>query len=33
MSEIIGRCMVSMELFGVQAPDSGNMELLAHGAD
>ncbi|MCV7029322.1 acyl-CoA dehydrogenase family protein, partial [Mycobacterium sherrisii] len=32
MSEIIGRCMVSMELFGVQAPDSGNMELLAHGA-
>jgi alkylation response protein AidB-like acyl-CoA dehydrogenase len=23
--------MVSMELFGVQAPDSGNMELLAHG--
>ncbi len=34
MSEIIGRCMISMELFGVQAPpDSGNMELLAHGAD
>jgi alkylation response protein AidB-like acyl-CoA dehydrogenase len=33
MSEIIGRCMMSMELFGVQAPDSGNMELLAHGAD
>jgi alkylation response protein AidB-like acyl-CoA dehydrogenase len=32
MSEIIGRCMISMELFGVQAPDSGNIELLAHGA-
>jgi alkylation response protein AidB-like acyl-CoA dehydrogenase len=33
MSEIIGRCMISMTIFGVQAPDSGNMELLAHGAD
>jgi acyl-CoA dehydrogenase len=33
MSEQIGRCMVSMTVFGVQAPDSGNMELLAHGAD
>src|SRR3954449_6165901 len=32
MSEIIGRCMISMTVFGVQAPDSGNMELLAHGA-
>ncbi|MBX6391085.1 MAG: acyl-CoA dehydrogenase family protein [Frankia sp.] len=32
MSEIIGRSMVSMTIFGVQAPDSGNMELLAHGA-
>ncbi len=32
MSEIIGRCMYSMAIFGVQAPDSGNMELLAHGA-
>ena len=32
MSEIIGRCMFSMAIFGVQAPDSGNMELLAHGA-
>jgi acyl-CoA dehydrogenase len=32
MSELIGRCMYSMEIFGVQAPDSGNMELLAHGA-
>ncbi|MCW2546357.1 MAG: acyl-CoA dehydrogenase, partial [Mycobacterium sp.] len=32
MSEIIGRCMYSMIIFGVQAPDSGNMELLAHGA-
>src|SRR3954467_13327246 len=33
MSEIIGRCMISMTVFGVQAPDSGNMELLAHGAN
>jgi acyl-CoA dehydrogenase len=33
MSEIIGRSMVSMTIFGVQAPDSGNMELLAHGAN
>jgi alkylation response protein AidB-like acyl-CoA dehydrogenase len=32
MSEQIGRCMFSMGIFGVQAPDSGNMELLAHGA-
>jgi acyl-CoA dehydrogenase len=32
MSEIIGRCMMSMTIFGVQAPDTGNMELLAHGA-
>ena len=32
MSETIGRCMMSMGIFGVQAPDSGNMELLAHGA-
>lgn len=32
IAEIIGRCMFSMEIFGVQAPDSGNMELLAHGA-
>ena len=32
MSEIIGRSMVSMVVFGVQAPDSGNMELMAHGA-
>lgn len=31
IAEIIGRCMFSMEIFGVQAPDSGNMELLAHG--
>jgi alkylation response protein AidB-like acyl-CoA dehydrogenase len=31
MSEVIGRCMMSMGVFGVQAPDSGNMELLAHG--
>ena len=33
MSELIGRCMISMTIFGVQAPDSGNMELLAHGAN
>ena len=32
MSELIGRSMFSMTIFGVQAPDSGNMELLAHGA-
>ncbi|MGO4446877.1 acyl-CoA dehydrogenase family protein [Mycobacterium sp. 2YAF39] len=32
MSEIIGRSMLSMVIFGVQAPDSGNMELMAHGA-
>ena len=32
MSEQIGRSMWSMIVFGVQAPDSGNMELLAHGA-
>jgi len=25
MSEVIGRCMISMTVFGVQAPDSGNM--------
>ena len=31
MSELIGRSMYSMTIFGVQAPDSGNMELLAHG--
>ena len=33
MSEQIGRSMWSMGVFGVQAPDSGNMELLAHGAN
>jgi len=33
MSELIGRSMYSMTIFGVQAPDSGNMELLAHGAN
>ena len=32
MSELIGRSMISMVIFGTQAPDSGNMELLAHGA-
>ncbi|MCU1388481.1 MAG: bbsG2, partial [Ilumatobacteraceae bacterium] len=32
MSEIIGRCMMSMAIFGVQAPDSGNMELMAYVA-
>jgi len=31
MSEQIGRSMWSMVVFGVQAPDTGNMELLAHG--
>jgi acyl-CoA dehydrogenase len=29
MHELIGRCMVSMEIFGNQAPGSGNSELLA----
>src|SRR5258708_34294558 len=29
MSEIIGRSMMSMPIFGCQAPDSGNMALLA----
>jgi alkylation response protein AidB-like acyl-CoA dehydrogenase len=33
MHELIGRCMVSMEIFGNQAPDSGNSELLAAGAN
>jgi alkylation response protein AidB-like acyl-CoA dehydrogenase len=33
MHELIGRCMVSMEIFGNQAPDSGNTELLAAGAN
>jgi alkylation response protein AidB-like acyl-CoA dehydrogenase len=32
MHELIGRCMYSMEIFGNQAPDSGNSELLAVGA-
>ena len=32
MHELIGRCMFSMEIFGNQAPDSGNSELLAAGA-
>jgi alkylation response protein AidB-like acyl-CoA dehydrogenase len=32
MSEQVGRSMWSMGVFGTQAPDSGNMELLAHGA-
>jgi alkylation response protein AidB-like acyl-CoA dehydrogenase len=32
MHERIGRCMYSMEIFGNQAPDSGNTELLAAGA-
>jgi alkylation response protein AidB-like acyl-CoA dehydrogenase len=32
MHELIGRCMYSMEIFGNQAPDSGNSELLATGA-
>ena len=33
MHELIGRCMYSMEIFGNQAPDSGNTELLAAGAN
>jgi len=33
MHELIGRCMFSMEIFGNQAPDSGNSELLAAGAN
>jgi alkylation response protein AidB-like acyl-CoA dehydrogenase len=33
MHELIGRCMYSMEIFGNQAPDSGNSELLAAGAN
>ena len=33
MSELIGRVMFSMTIFGTQAPDSGNCELLAHGAN
>jgi acyl-CoA dehydrogenase len=33
MHELIGRCMYSMEIFGNQAPDSGNSELLATGAN
>jgi alkylation response protein AidB-like acyl-CoA dehydrogenase len=32
MHELIGRCPHSMEIFGNQAPDSGNTELLAVGA-
>ncbi|MBW2273728.1 MAG: acyl-CoA dehydrogenase family protein [Deltaproteobacteria bacterium] len=33
MHELIGRSPYSMEIFGNQAPDSGNMELLASGAN
>jgi alkylation response protein AidB-like acyl-CoA dehydrogenase len=33
MHELLGRCTVSMEIFGNQAPDSGNSELLAAGAN
>src|SRR5260370_12572284 len=32
MSDINGRCMMSMGIFGVAAPHSGNIELLAHAA-
>lgn len=33
MSELVGRCMLAMQVFGTQAPDSGNIDLLAHGAN
>jgi acyl-CoA dehydrogenase len=33
MHEILGRCRLAPAIFGNQAPDSGNAELLAIGAD
>ncbi len=33
MHEILGRCRIAPGVFGNQAPDSGNAELLAIGAD
>ena len=33
MHEILGRCLLAPEVFGNQAPDSGNAELIAAGAD
>ncbi len=33
MHEILGRCLLAPDVFGNQAPDSGNAELLAAGAD
>src|SRR5215469_656134 len=32
MNEILGQCRFAPPIFGNQAPDSGNAELLAHGA-
>ncbi len=33
MHEVLGRSMIAPEIFGNQAPDSGNAELIAVGAD
>ena len=33
MHEILGRCTLAPEVFGNQAPDSGNAELIAAGAN
>jgi acyl-CoA dehydrogenase len=33
MHEILGRCVLAPEVFGNQAPDSGNAELIAAGAN
>jgi acyl-CoA dehydrogenase len=33
MHEILGRCELGPEVFGCQAPDSGNAELIAAGAN
>ena len=31
MHEILGQCLYAPSIFGNQAPDSGNAELIAHG--